>query len=1284
MKNASLQHLINTLSGEKSEAIVTLAALIYLRWLDFQEGEQEAIAAFEGTSYTPALPSELHWRSWFDQAPVMLQDTLGYRLSKAIQRIKTGDNPLTAGFPPLSVVLKQLGQTDADMLASLVHWVAEQPFETPADRKRLLEYFDEIPLYATNRVSGAYKAPESITALVASLARPDFGVRIYAPCFGTARFLTAAVDYLKNREDKPSLHTASLPLNLYGVENDPRFFVTGIMRLALSGNNFPHLEWGNSLERTSPVNPERDGFDIVFVTPPGELDVPDEVANHYPIPSQSAISLLIQHALMQLRPGGKLVALVPEGLLVRGGHEKRLRKYLATDHTIEAVVSLPDDTFLIGVNLRLHILTVRRGGTTDTVRMVNGEHFFSRDKGNDYSIITPEAICQLTTEVIERKESPYSWNTDVESLATLDWDLVPRRRDTSTLNTLLAEMGPAVPVLQLGQCCEIQSSMPILGDDILDAPPQKSPVAYVSARDIQQGELGKPKAWLFPEKAALVNPVWKLRAGDLVMAKARSRNRTGIIRNGAIGAIPANNLLVLRPDLNQVNPHYLQAYLESRDCRAWMADHAHGGTIRFLTKDVITSLPFALPPLPIQERIAKAFREEKADAIEHLVNIIASDAGDPIAEWINQALTTLDDLQDDLTVNPLDLRPLLHNCISGSIFTGALQHAHTLDKQHPLTPWVLTLGDGIQMIRDAVELPKGIGLYSLLQETVRVLDGAKAILPAEYPLSVNARNLTSNLTSWMYWAMHTLASEVKLVVSLDQTHILCNAPNTITIRLHNNGPLPLRHLTVTTSPDWGKDKTSYLPDKENMAVTLNGGGPKKDGIFTMLVHWEALTLDGRKITENRELALEAVYHSTDHIENASPFYASPYICGTPIEPQRNDVFFGREDLITSIKRQISNSGNVILLEGNRRTGKSSILKHLEGKDIIPGWLSVYYSFQGTEGSCDGVGVTAPEIFREMAYRAVKSLQAIGIAAPLPNGAYATPEQKIGLAKACSEGISEAAPFSDFRDYIETVLGLLQSQKLSLVLMLDEFDKLQEGIVNGITSPQVPENLRFLVQTYPRLTAILSGSRRLKRLRENYWSVLFGLGVRFGVSALTKDAARRLITEPVNDILSYSPEAISRCIILTACQPFLLQCLCSRIFDMAAERNMRSITLDTVNDAADLFASENEHFASLWKDVGSDRRRLILALCHQESEKASFSGLSGIQEQLYGWGIPIDGETLITDLELLMELELIQLKQDGTQKWYAPAIPLMGIWINHQQDIIALKTRAQMEADNPHE
>jgi len=340
--------------------------------------------------------------------------------------------------------------------------------------------------------------------------------------------------------------------------------------------------------------------------------------------------------------------------------------------------------------------------------------------------------------------------------------------------------------------------------------------------------------------------------------------------------------------------------------------------------------------------------------------------------------------------------------------------------------------------------------------------------------------------------------------------------------------------------------------------------------------------------------------------------------------------------------------------------------------------------QGAEGSKDGVGVPTAEVFREMAKCIAKSIKALGGETPLPDGTVLPPGKKLGIAKACRIGIGETSSFSDFRDYVEIALEKLAERSLSLLLLLDEFDKLQEGIDSGDTSPQVPENIRFLVQTYPRFCAILTGSRRLKRLREEYWSALYGLGTRFGVTSLRPEDARRLVVEPVKGRLVYSRQAVERAIFLTSGQPYLLQCLCNRVFDISAQLKIRSVTLDVVEQAGDALVEDNEHFASLWDYAQSDRRRFILALCQKEANNPDPLRLGVIQERLIDHGIEVGDEDLIADLEFLRELELIDLIGETSGAHYVLTIPLMGIWIEKHQDFAALKTKARLETEDQRE
>ena len=57
-------------------------------------------------------------------------------------------------------------------------------------------------------------------------------------------------------------------------------------------------------------------------------------------------------------------------------------------------------------------------------------------------------------------------------------------------------------------------------------------------------------------------------------------------------------------------------------------------------------------------------------------------------------------------------------------------------------------------------------------------------------------------------------------------------------------------------------------------------------------------------------------------------------------------------------------------------------------------------------------------------------------------------------------------------YLSAAIEAAQPRRI--LLMLDEFDKLQEGIDSGITSAQVPENIRHLLQHLPGLGAIITG------------------------------------------------------------------------------------------------------------------------------------------------------------------------------------------------------------------
>ena len=379
-----------------------------------------------------------------------------------------------------------------------------------------------------------------------------------------------------------------------------------------------------------------------------------------------------------------------------------------------------------------------------------------------------------------------------------------------------------------------------------------------------------------------------------------------------------------------------------------------------------------------------------------------------------------------------------------------------------------------------------------------------------------------------------------------------------------------------------------------------------------------------------------------------------------------------------IKRQLGDRdlANVVLLEGNRRTGKTSILQQLGKEDALPGWVTVYCSFQDTDS------LSTRNVFRLLTLNTAKALFGAGIETWIPN--LPRPEadrlDKYAFQSALDGAFSVGRPYETLAHYLETAIE--RAKPRGILLMLDEFDKLHEGIDDGTTSRQVPENLRHLLQHQSGLGAIITGSRRLKRLREDYWSALFGIGYRIGVSALPKADARLLVTEPVAGRLRYLPQARDSIVELCACHPYLIQSLCTRVFNEAATASDRTITLEVVARAATETVRDNEHFQTLWGYVGTERRRLILALCDRLADGADAVNISLLGMMLDRNAVPVRRKRdLADDVAELRELEVLDVDKSYRGGSYRLSIPLMAKWLRINVAFDDLVVRAREEAEN---
>ncbi len=1299
---------------------VALAALMYLRWADFEDAEREAIAAFEDTHYEPVLASRYLWRTWCNNTPQQLEELFGELPFILGQLGNRRQEAFATQLARAANGLEPLQRLDGESLSVMVRWLGNQPFETPSDRLKLRDVLDEVLSKTSSKQSGQHFSPRTLATLMAGLAQPQVGESIYDPCFGSAGLLTASLEIVRRRREisvgEANYQAGGQPLRIFGVERVPDVYLIGLTRLVLSGVIDPQIELGDSLERVPASNPGTEGFDIVIANPPWGTNTNLAGIKHLPVQSKELGALYIQHILQQLHPGGRSVVAVPVGLLFRHS-EREFRQWLITNHTLEAVISLPSHALLQSSAVNGALLVIRRGGATQSVRFVDASPEWIKLKDNDAPLVRSELISRVMQSVAG-PPSHAAWDVSIESLRSMQFDLTPSRRNTSELEAVLQSLGPSIEIRSLGDICSISLGRTIPTKELVSNPPVSNflpsvdllfpeieeqaiaaqrvfsfsdePVPFIRPADVRKSQFTEAVVWLGPVAASNQKGNPRLRGGDILFPRSGQPEKSTIVRNGAIGAVASNQFFVVHINDQSITPAFLLGYLQSKETQDWIADHSRGASLTQISREELAKLPVPMIPLQMQVALTHRLKDSTDDLLalsrRQFAMLIERE---PVEDWLKRSLDILErEPKGSLEIETW--RKVWEEV------EHALVAMNESGIENGLAIWANKVAESLEKFLQSWELEdsKDKNQFLMMASNSLLFASNELDTVPEFLLR-SCKQLSARLQTRIDLAQEYLERSTTLDFSVPNQPLYSNAANELHFAVQNSGAVALFDVKIESDNMAESTTIRFISDVASFRAIVVPNDNQTD--LTMLLRWTARTQRGTRLEGEKEFHFK-VYSSVSHltVSNATDALqeGSPYECGDPVKPERADLFFGREEIIDQIRRQIVRSGNVVLLEGNRRSGKSSILYHLEGTAPITGWLGVYCSMQGATGDPKG-GISTPSFFRALATEIAKGVQAELGAVLLPDGKTLDANFKVGLNRSIDAGIGIETAFQDFKEYLAYILGELEKRDLRLVLMLDEFDRLQEGIDKGVMSPMVPENIRYLIQSNSRLTAIITGSRRLRRMRNEYWSALFGLGVRFSVTALSKMAARRLIVEPVQDFLTYSDTAIELCLLLTARQPYLIQCLCSRIYDAAMISGERIITFDTAANASREFLKDNEHFATLWDFAEFDRRRLVLFLLARkwrsgqgftsQSFKAAFEGgdlggfsFDGIRNELEALGISVLDDVLERDLDELRELELIDVSKHSESLIYKLAVPMMGWWMESQREFTTIVQHSSAE------
>lgn len=1290
------------------------AALFLLRWAERVDADQKPTDALESRDYPSALPRGLHWSSWCRLRGAELVDALGGGVLPALRNAP--DRGPGKYLKRLAPIVENLVRESPEVIETLLEW--GQPFDLETDASRQAAGNALAALVAnateTGEIPGDHTTPKRVVELMAELLDPRPGERVYDPCFGTGGLLaTIAGRLLENATRMPE----SFQQSVYGVETSSYAYVIGLARVVLAGMDQPGLELGDALDRPRAGDRSSEGFDCVVAVPPWGRRVGWFTASRYPESSTHLETLFLQHAMASLRPDGRAVIALPDGALYRKGPDEKVRKTLLKDYRVEGVVSLPDGTFLPVTGIKMSLVLFRRKKAKEAVRFMQIEDWPSvRPEDESARGARLEPARTITAEfrngdpddLLRKHPIKDLWETPVKKLADRSWELMAKRTGEKVLSISLEVLrkDAGVPVRPLNKVAEVFGGL--ADEDLMTTSRRNDPsvfVGLVRAVDMNRTGVQSPSLFLTKDDNERVRSKHRLREGDVLLATSGAIGTLAVVSQqvGIVGAVATRSLTVIRPG-KSISPEFLKRVLASDAYQQWLQGHARGERSRHLPARSIGDICVPVPKVSEQAQLLKQMTGEREDAFAALVRVLTRHSEDPVASWLNGS-PELRKLRG--SVRPEDRVALLERIAHASwSLREQVVHSRIHDKL-PFGGWLKDFAEALKMLQGLKHVPSGMGRVALLYGAKNRLEDVHSVIlrrrdffitvlrardlatgsiddpseSGEFPQAVaRAVNFTASISGLVRAELDAILDDVKLAPGVEPAAVVEGVENEVRVRLKNHSPLALRNVRASTLPSIGEGHIDYLAENGPFSFTARIPADVATGLYPFKLRWRAERMDGRPVSGELPLAVDV--RATFEAVHVADLGASPYIVGSPIDDK--EMLFGRQDIIDRIRRQFSTSqrANVILLEGNRRTGKTSILKHLQDSDALPGWIVVNCSLQGGQGHKSKTGLATNEFFRLLARDVGWALDDAGVRVWLPDmdPPGSSKRFKVAFTKALSTAFSGTQPFEVFEMYIQRVLEAASPRRV--LLMLDEFDKLQEGIDSGITSPQVPENIRYMLHTYPGLSAILTGSRRLKRLREEYRSALFGFGYRIPVSEIPREDARLLVTRPVEGRLTYVPDARDRVVELCSQQPFLIQSLCNRIFERAVLSEERTVTVGAAESCAEDMTRDNEHFRTLWDYAATERRRFILTLCRKLADGPDPITLSLLEMKLEESGVAIPrAESLGEDLEFLRELELLKLQDSPRGSAYVLAVPLMANWIGHNVDFEHQRRQAVRDSED---
>ncbi len=272
------------------------------------------------------------------------------------------------------------------------------------------------------------------------------------------------------------------------------------------------------------------------------------------------------------------------------------------------------------------------------------------------------------------------------------------------------------------------------------------------------------------------------------------------------------------------------------------------------------------------------------------------------------------------------------------------------------------------------------------------------------------------------------------------------------------------------------------------------------------------------------------------------------------------MFFGREAEVNSIIEHVQDRQPCIVLYGQKRIGKTSLLYQLSN-NILPQQTEEVVPVMFDALSLDPF---TPEAFLlTLANKAEAELHRL----------ITRPEHRRGLRLRERDLLADASPYVAFAKWTKRVQKQLQGRRLLFVI--DEFTKAEEECDAGRLDRAFFQGLHHLTGTVG-VGFLFCVHDNIYRQTSHCWELLQrGQPIRLG--SLEKSAAAQLVRRPLDNLYEFEDDVVERILDLTNCHPYFMQAICAEVTKRMSQQPYSRVTLDDLYSAMAFVLRTGDHY-----------------------------------------------------------------------------------------------------------